>query len=126
VNLVKKPMCGRDLKNLSKRIDREHKEKGREGVPLLEPSSMLDGEAGHTIKKDPGRRGDKQGGNSIPESIREATLLKEVNDVIPTYRVESLSNAKLEQKGRIFVLVKSLCKVLNMEEIIVDASLLNK
>jgi hypothetical protein len=51
----------------------------------------------------------------------EAPPLQEVKDVLPTNRVKSLVNVKLEEEGRSLSLVEPSGKIFDIQEIFVDA-----
>jgi hypothetical protein len=52
--------------------------------------------------------------------------LKEINDIFPTYGVKGLANVEFEKKRRGVVLVKSRGKVLDIQEVVVNASFLDE
>jgi hypothetical protein len=87
---------------------------------------MLDGRAGHPIKKDPRGCGNKQGHHPIPKAWRKTAFLEEVNNIVPTHGVERFSDVKLEKKGRRFSLVKPRSKILDIEEVIMNAPFLDE
>jgi hypothetical protein len=52
-NFVKEPLVSGGIEDLGKRINGEHKEERREGVPLPKTSAMLDGRARDAIEEHP-------------------------------------------------------------------------
>jgi hypothetical protein len=80
-----------------------------------------DGGAGHTIKKDTRGRCGEEGGDPIAESTREASPLKEINQVVPPNGVKGFANVKLEEKTRGLVFKQPSCHVLNIEEVVMNA-----
>jgi hypothetical protein len=56
-DLVEKTKGGSQLKNLCKRIDSKHEEERGERIALAQTAPMLDGAAGHPVKKHPRRGG---------------------------------------------------------------------
>jgi hypothetical protein len=87
---------------------------------------MLDRVAGNPIDEHPGRRGDKQRDDPIYELAREAMLLWKVNNVIPMHRVKILPDIELEKESQGLAFMKSCSKVLHVEDVDVDTSLLGE
>jgi hypothetical protein len=82
--------------------------------------------AGNAIKKNPRGRGRKNGGHPIPEPRWEAPTLKKVKQVLPTYGIKGFPNVKFEEKGRKSSFVETRGEILNVEEIVMDTSFLDK
>jgi hypothetical protein len=56
----------------------------------------------------------------------ESSTLQKVNDILPTNGVKSLTNVKLEEQCRDLCFVESSGKIFDIEEVVMDASLLDE
>jgi hypothetical protein len=94
---VKEPVPSSPLQNLGKRVNGNHKEERREGISLPQTMPKNNGVPGDPIKKHTRGGGGEQSDDLISKVRREAAALKESKDVLPTNRIKSLPNVKLEE-----------------------------
>jgi hypothetical protein len=87
---------------------------------------MADRGPGHPIEEDSRRRGEEESHNPIAESTREAPFLEEVENIVPSHIIKSPANVELEKKCQSLVLMKPCGEIFDIEEVIVNASPLDK
>jgi hypothetical protein len=82
--------------------------------------------AGHLVGENSRSGGGEKGHDPIAEARRETLALKKVDNVLLANGIKNPADVKFEKDGRGFSLMQPCRKVFNVQEVIMDTSLLDE